>query len=45
MVLLKAMEDLDNPVFVDPAWPVSQYMKGVGGARVQRTESMTADGI
>ena len=38
------MEDLENPVFMDPVQPVRQYMTGAGGARVQTTARMTADG-
>ena len=38
------MEDLENPVFMDPVQPVRQYMTGAGGARVKITAMMTADG-
>ena len=31
-------------MFVDPVWPVRQYMTGAGGARVKITAMMTADG-
>ena len=42
-VLLKAMEDLENPVFVEPVRPVRQYMTVSGGERVQTTARMNAD--
>ena len=38
------MEDLKNPVFVEPVRTVRQYMTGAGAAPVQTTERMTADG-
>ena len=38
------MEDLENPVFVEPVRPVRQYMTGEGGARVQTMARMTAYG-
>ena len=31
-------------MFVEPLWPIRQYMTGAGGARVQTTARMTADG-
>ena len=31
-------------MFVEPVWPIRQYMTGAGGARVQTTARMTADG-
>ena len=44
-VLSKAMEDLENSVFVDTVRLVRQYMTGAGGARVQTTARMTMDRI
>ena len=35
-VLSKAMEDLENPVSVEPVRLVRQYMTGAGGAQVQK---------
>ena len=38
------MEELENPVLVKPVRPVRQYITGAGGARVQTTARLTADG-
>ena len=33
-----------NPVFVEPVHPARRYTPGAGGAPVQKTARMTADG-